>query len=158
MKNIFIYFFLWLLLFLSSFPPSPCLLEERGETGHRVNRHTELLWCWLCFPNIFSGLFPFGEWSIYPFLFPHCSVISETLMMGVLGVLKLVAAETFTDHTWSKDVLLESGYLFHSSRNMKGRYWSSAVLFLPDFFFLFCVITCDLEGYLIRIRNRVQND
>lgn len=50
-------------------PPAPPLLllfvggvGSEGR-GHNVNRHTVLLWCWLCFQNIFWGLIPIaGSW------------------------------------------------------------------------------------------------
>ena len=44
--------------------------EWSDGRGQNVNRHTELLWCWLCFQNIFWGLVPIaGSWVFILFCF-----------------------------------------------------------------------------------------
>lgn len=83
-KRYFLLFF-FIIPPLPSTNPRPFCLFVSGEgsdgTGHSVNRHTELLWCWLCFQNIFWGLIPIaGSWVFILFCF-HI-VPLETFMMA----------------------------------------------------------------------------
>lgn len=65
------YFLLYFIIPLLH-PPVPLFVGREGSDGrgHNVNRHTELLWCWFCFQNIFWGLIPIaGSWVFILFCF-----------------------------------------------------------------------------------------
>lgn len=121
MQKIFLPFFIIIIIPLLPLPTPhlpACLLGGGNGTGHSVNRHTELLWCWLCFQNIFWGLIPIaGSWVFILLLFSYCTACSKTFMMvseaavGVklfkekkIKICVMLGATAFTDFVWWKGI------------------------------------------------------
>lgn len=121
------YFLLFLILFLSSIPPSSCL---SGGRGHNVNRHTELLWCWLCFQNIFWGLIPIaGSWVFIPFFVSILYFCFWNIYDYIWGTVKGGGCCWTWAFQGEKSVMLDAGNI-HWYCRLKGYLaprWESAV-------------------------------
>lgn len=88
-KRYFLLFFFYIIPLLH--PPVLLFVGGVGSggRGHNVNRHTELLWCWLCFQNIFWGLIPIaGSWVFIPFFVSILYCCFWNIYDGIWGTVK----------------------------------------------------------------------
>lgn len=148
------FFFFFTLPLLTLPPPPPILLFVRGEgsvgRGHNVNRHTELLWCWLCFQNIFRGLIPIAGSIEYSSLF-SVSILCCWLWNIYDGIWGAAKRERRLCHVWCRQHpltlpvkrQLSSQVGIPRMSNMKSKYceWAASSILLGGLIFSWSVFS-----------------